>query len=64
MAALSWLMNMGFAAGGAGGGEPEPPATVFLESVCDGQSVNIDGSVREDRFSVGSEGVRTRRQIS
>ena len=63
MPALSWLMNLGFAAGD-GGGAPQPPATVFLESVNDGQSVNIDGSVREDRFSVGGEGVRIRRQIS
>ena len=47
-------------AGGGGG----PAAAIFLESVCDGQSVNIDGSVREDRFSVGSEGLRYRRQIN
>ena len=60
MAALGWLLNLDFAIGDGGAA---PAATVFLEGVLDGQSVSIDGSVREDRYSVGSEGVRVRRQL-
>ena len=62
MAALGWLLNLDFALGD-GGGAP-PAADVFLEGVLDGQSVSIDGSVREDRYSVGSEGVRVRRRLN
>lgn len=37
---------------------------IFIEGVCDGQSVSIPDSVRDNRFRVGSEGVRIRRQIN
>lgn len=60
MAALGWLLNLDFALG-AGGAEPE--AATFLEGVLDGQGVSIPDSVRDNRFRVGIESIRIRRQI-
>ena len=61
MAALGWLLNLGFAAGAGGAA---PAATVSLESVNDGQSVSIPDSVRDNRFRVGTQSVSLRREIS
>ena len=61
MAALGWLLNLGFA---AGTGAAQQAATVSLQSVNDGRSVSIPDSVRDDRFRVGIQGVSIRREIS
>jgi len=61
MAALGWLLNMDMALGTGA----EPGATsYFLEGVLDGQSVSVPDSVRDNRFRVGTEGVRIRREVS
>lgn len=62
MAALGWLLNMGFAAG-AGTDVPVGGAAP-LEGVSDGQSVSIPDSVRDNRFRVGIQGVSLRREQS
>lgn len=59
MAALGWLLNLGFAAGSGAA-----QATTFIESVNDGQGVSIPVNVRDRRMTVGAESVRLRQEVS
>jgi len=56
---LMWLMNLGFAGGGAAA-----PTEVFIEAVQDGASVSMQDSVSDSRFRQGTEGVSMRRQVT